>query len=51
MEDDSMEEAHGNESDISDFMAEIHDHFSNLVHESYKAPKDAMEEWQGQIEV
>jgi hypothetical protein len=32
---------------FGDFMSEINEHYTKLVHESYKAPKDAMEEWQG----
>lgn len=43
------EDIYSNDTDFSDFMTEIHDHFSTLVRESYKAPKDAMEEWQGSI--
>ena len=37
------------EGDFGDFMNEINEHFTKLVHESYQAPKDAWEEWSGKI--
>lgn len=43
---EQREDVYSNDTDFSDFMSEINDHFTTLVRESYKAPKDAMEEWQ-----
>ena len=44
-----MEEEEGvaYEDSFAEFMTDINDHFSTLVQESYKAPQDAWEEWQG----